>query len=175
MGSPAVGVATFYPARSARPLPRCCLRMAHFGTGRNGAQSIAAVACTTKNPHGSPFRPEWLAAGTADLLILCSSEHSVLKCSRVGLPPRYGYAANGTSNLASLAARRFGVIRRSLGCVSRSSALVVTPSGTTPCVTYLQSNTHSLRATATMPTLRLRLPPLAHRSPNHRLMGLSGW
>ena len=54
-----------------------------------------------------------------------------------GAPAQFacGYAAMAASGSSALAARRFGAIRRTRGCVLRSSALVVTPSGTTPCVT----------------------------------------
>ena len=54
-----------------------------------------------------------------------------------GAPVQFacGYAAIAASGAFTLAARRLGAIRRTRGCVRRSSALVATPSGTTPCVT----------------------------------------
>jgi len=63
--------------------------------------------------------------------------------------------------------------RERVGVVSGYAACTIAPSGTVPLVTYRQSAMTSLRATATIPMRRARLPT-PNRSRNHRVSALCG-
>src|SRR5215475_12813225 len=57
---------------------------------------------------------------------------------------------------------------------STYTSLSTAPAGITPVSSKRQSAMSNLRATATMPIRRNRLPPLPKRSRNHTLRALSG-
>ena len=125
-------------------------------TARFRARSTShAVALLLKGCTNIP-----LAAGQAQ-------ENETILFQRVFKPGDAAVRSTGSTRTYGSWRLRNSVRRRRQGFFIRA------PSMTTPAVTYFQSATSSLRATATIVGF-LRPPPLPTRSLNHRVNAVSG-
>ena len=154
-----------------------------------GCQLLVPVAASLPSGRVAPPRLDWLAASVG-VETSCLQRPSIRASTGARHPILYTSIDVSRKTLRRRPHLPDGVLRRPgilTGRLHQSSdqgvtphppsayaSLSTAPSGNTPVSRKRQSAISNLRATATIPIRRKRLPPLPKRSRNHTLRALSG-
>ena len=154
-------------------------RAPHEPGARGDGDASRSHSATNHVRHLAPRAgvPVWLEPKPDHLLSVVTRGHApAARRQRTWrrAAPSVSTVSRRTPGVQSSGAHQLGPRADAGGASAFVYGVTVAPSGTTPCSTYRHSAMINLRASATIPIRRARLPAVAKRRTNHCVNALAG-